>query len=211
MYSKIQFISQGDGAETQKRHIATALDAGCNWVQLRFKNALPKEIAQVAHFAKKLCNRYHATFIINDNTVLAKELDADGVHLGLADMPITQAREILGINKIIGGTANTANDVWRRQQEGCNYIGLGPLRFTPTKKKLSPILGFEGYRQIIQQLPANNVPIYAIGGIATGDVEALSHMGIYGIAVSGLLINHHSPKTLIQQLNESFYDTLKNS
>jgi thiamine-phosphate pyrophosphorylase len=104
---------------------------------------------------------YLATFIINDNVHLAKQLDADGVHLGLSD---EEARLILGKTKIIGGTANTLK-MLQRTAENCDYIGLGPYQFT-TKQHLSPILGLEGYRSIIEQMKAKHPnPIYAIGGI----------------------------------------------
>src|ERR1035437_3375943 len=128
MYSRLQYISQGVTVADQIRNIHQALDAGCEWIQLRFKNSTDKELKKVAEQVKNLCENYNAVFIINDHAELAKEVDADGVHLGLNDASITSARAILGENKIIGGTANTLSDVQKRIHEGCNYIGLGPYR-----------------------------------------------------------------------------------
>ncbi|MNE76174.1 Thiamine-phosphate synthase [compost metagenome] len=120
---------------------------------------------------------------------IAKEIDADGVHLGLTDTSVAEARKILGPTKIIGGTANTLDDVLQRIEEKCDYVGLGPFRFTTTKEKLSPILGLEGYKQIVSELTGRQVsiPIYAIGGIELIDLEDLKHTGVYGVAVSGIV------------------------
>lgn len=98
----------------------------------------------------------------------------------------------LGENKIIGGTANTISDVLQRINEPCDYIGLGPLRFTSTKQQLSPILGFEGYQNIIKNLKEKSIDIpkiFAIGGVVLEDIEILKEIGIYGAAVSGQITN----------------------
>ena len=134
MFSKLQYISQGLTANEQIENIQSALDAVCQWVQLRFKNANEKEFIKVAEQVKTICSSYNATFIVNDRVEDAKTIDADGVHLGLQDMSVTQAQNILGKNKIIGGTANTLSDVMMRLNEKCDYIGLGPFRFTTTKE-----------------------------------------------------------------------------
>ncbi|WP_136667184.1 thiamine phosphate synthase [Flavobacterium sp. H122] len=205
MLSTLQYISQGDTIKEQLNNIHRVLDHGYDWVQLRFKNGTTEDLFTLAESAKLLCDAYCATFIINDHVQLAREIDADGVHLGLADMNITEAREILNAEKIIGGTANTFSEVEQRIAENCNYIGLGPFRFTPTKEKLSPVLGLEGYTDIIKKLKKNKIkiPVYAIGGIEVEDIKPLLKTGIHGIAVSKLLTNP-SKETLIQ-LNEKLY------
>lgn len=210
MYNKLQYISQGDDSLAQQKNIQTALEAGCKWIQLRFKDATASDLMATATFAKSLCAKYQATFIVNDNVAVAKAVDADGVHLGLTDTAIDEARLILGSEKIIGGTANTLEHLLQRQQEGCNYIGLGPLRFTTTKKKLSPILGFEGYHSLIAQAPGLTIPIYAIGGICEQDIAPLLATGVHGIAVSGLLTSNTQPATLINTLNELLYERVEN-
>ncbi len=137
-------------------------------------------------------------------------MDADGVHLGLSDMSVEEARLILGNTKIIGGTANTFEDVLQRTAENCDYIGLGPFQFTTTKQNLSPILGLEGYRTIIEKMKMKNIniPIYAIGGIVLENVESLMETGIHGIAVSSLITQNETPSQLINQLNEKLYVTI---
>ncbi|MCV2486209.1 thiamine phosphate synthase [Flavobacterium sp. SH_e] len=207
MYSKLQYISQGETIEKQLYNIHQALDAGCNWIQMRFKNQAQKDAFTLAEAVKPLCEKYAANFIVNDNLQLTKEIDADGVHLGLTDTKIDEARAFLGASKVIGGTANTFEDIQNHVKNGCNYIGLGPFRFTATKEKLSPILGLSGYFDILQKLKKNKIeiPVYAIGGITLRDVSPLMETGIFGIAVSGIITESDEKEKLIQQLNEKLY------
>jgi thiamine-phosphate pyrophosphorylase len=210
MYNKLQYISQGNTVEEQLSNIRKALDNGCEWIQLRFKTQNTLDLFNLAESAKILCDVFSADYIINDNVHLAQQLDADGVHLGLSDKSISAARSILGNTKIIGGTANTFEDILQRNAENCDYIGLGPFQFTTTKEKLSPILGLEGYRSIMEQMKKHSIeiPIYAIGGIQLKNVESLMETGIHGIAVSGLITQSENPSELITQLNEKLYVTI---
>jgi thiamine-phosphate pyrophosphorylase len=213
MFSKLQYISQGKTPEEHLFNITAALDAGCTWIQLRLKNKQESAVLALAEEVKKSCEAYHACLIINDYVQVAHAVNADGVHVGLTDMVVGRAREIMGTQKIIGGTANTLEDVRKRIAEQCDYIGLGPFRFTATKEKLSPILGAEGYRNIMDTLAAENcqVPVYAIGGITADDVEVIRETGIYGIALSGVITHSGHQKELVQQLNNKLYATLTHS
>lgn len=201
MFEKIQYVSQGETPEEQLVNIAKALDAGCKWIQLRYKNESILEILALAKLVKNICKSYDAKLIINDHVQVAWQIDADGVHLGLDDISVKEARILLKENKIIGGTANTLEDVLQRVEEKCDYIGLGPYQFTTTKKKLSPILGIEGYKNIINELKNRDIeiPIYAIGGIEENDIEKLENTGVYGVAVSGLITNHDHPEVLFRK------------
>lgn len=210
MLSKLQYISQGNTVQEQLHNIQHALDQGCDWIQMRFKNGTSEETFSLAESVKKICHQYDANFIVNDNVSLAKLIDAEGVHLGLNDMPISKAREILGTDKIIGGTANTLEEVINQIENGCDYIGLGPLRFTNTKANLSPILGMKRYQTIMKELRTYNtsIPIYAIGGIHLNDIEMLLATGIYGVAASSLITQSSKEDELIIQLNEKLYGTV---
>lgn len=207
MYNKLQYISQGETIDEQLRNIHQALDAGCNWVQMRFKDQTAKDTFTLAEAVKLLCEEYLANFIVNDDLHLAEQIAADGVHLGLTDTKIDEARAILGSTKIIGGTANTFEDIQNHVKNGCDYIGLGPFRFTATKEKLSPILGLSGYFDILQKMKKNKIeiPVYAIGGITLRDVYPLMETRIHGIAVSGIITESAEKRQLIQQLNEKLY------
>ncbi|MNS35499.1 Thiamine-phosphate synthase [compost metagenome] len=201
-YPKLQYISQGTTAADQYRNITKVLKEGCSWIQLRWKGAPIKDLKVLVQQVLALKQEYTFTFILNDHTRLALDLDLDGVHLGLEDMSVAEARIMLGPDKIIGGTANTLADVQQRIAEGCDYIGLGPYRFTTTKEKLSPVLGLEGYRTILNSIQYKPVPVFAIGGIDKEDIPALMTTGISGIAASGLL-THSAVPEILQLINYS--------
>ena len=207
MYNKLQYISQGETVEQQLYNIHQALDNGCDWIQMRFKNQKPKKTFALAEAVKFLCEEYLANFIVNDDVHLANEFAADGVHLGLTDMNVAQARVLLGKTKIIGATANTFEDIVQQVNNGCDYIGLGPFQFTKTKSNLSPVLGLEGYRSIIGKMKDSGIeiPLYAIGGITLEDIEDLVQTGIHGIAVSGIITKSDQKNKLITELNYNLY------
>lgn len=202
MQSRLQYISCGKSALAQADNIKKALDNGADWIQVRWKHATFHQKLALSEGAVKICKSYQATCIINDSTDIARRVDADGVHLGLTDESISAARTTLGPNKIIGGTANTLTDVLQRIEERCDYIGLGPFRFTSNKEKLSPILRLNGYRHLFSELRKRNVdtpPIFAIGGIELADIENIRNTGAFGIAVSTLVTNQPNLIPLIKE------------
>lgn len=210
MYNRLQYISQGESVEEQLYNIHQALDNGCDWIQMRFKHQKQKKALALAEAVKFLCEEYLANFIINDDVHLAERINADGVHLGLTDMGVAEARAILGKTKIIGATANTFKNIVRQVNNGCDYIGLGPFQHTKTKTNLSPILGLEGYRSITSKIKELqiDIPIYAIGGITLVDVNPLIKTGIHGIAISGIITKSENKQALITQLNEKLYGNI---
>ena len=191
----IQFISHQNDRYSYLDGIRLALEGGCKWVQLRMKDATDDEVRPIAIEAQRLCRENGATFIIDDRVALVKELHADGVHLGKDDMPIAEARQILGDDYIIGGTANTLDDIRRHYASGANYIGCGPFRFTTTKKRISPILGLDGYKSIVEGMKREGIdmPIVAIGGITADDVPSILATSVTGIALSGAILNADNP------------------
>ena len=196
----IQFISHFTEQHTYLDSIRLALEGGIKWVQLRMKDATEDEIISVGTEVRRLCDQYGATFIIDDHVELVHKLKADGVHLGKNDMPIAEARNILGKDIIIGGTANTFEDIAAHYQATANYIGCGPFRFTTTKKGLSPTLGLEGYRSIMTKVKEAgiNIPVVAIGGITAEDIPGIMQTGISGIALSGAILRAENP---IEEIN----------
>ncbi len=200
----LQFISHYTEKYSYIDSVRMALQGGCKWIQLRMKDASDDEVKSVALEAQKLCKEAGATFIIDDRVELVRAIGADGVHLGLNDMPIADARQILGSNFIIGGTANTFADVRAHYEAGANYIGCGPFRFTTTKQKLSPILGFEGYKNIIQQMHQHsiNIPIVAIGGITAADIPSIMQTGVTGIALSSTILRAENPVSEMKRVLE---------
>ena len=192
---KIQFIPHQNERFGYAEGARMALEAGCRWIQLRMKHATDEEVRLTAETLLPLCREHGAIFIIDDRVHLAKELGADGVHLGKNDMPVTEARQLLGEGFIIGGTANTFEDIEALYHAGADYIGCGPFRFTTTKEKLAPLLGLEGYRKLKQQMIDNGIflPVVAIGGITKGDIPDIMSTGVDGIAVSGAVLNAQDP------------------
>ena len=220
---RLQFITHQTERYSYIDSARIALEGGCRWIQLRMKDADETSLEETALIVQKMCKEYDATFIIDDNVHLCKKIKADGVHLGKNDMPIAEARKILGDDFIIGATVNTFDDVIKstRQQDNGqqtlspsphpsphplpypfpspapvpDYFGCGPFRFTLTKKNLAPILGLDGYREIMKKMKENNIdiPLVAIGGITKDDVPELMKTGINGIAISGSVLRAENP------------------
>ena len=208
----IQFITHANERYDYIDGVRMALEGGCRWIQLRMKDTSEEDVLKTAKSTRKLCRKYGAVFILDDYVELVERTGADGVHLGKNDMPIDKARRLLGKDKIIGGTANTFEDVKRIYSAGADYIGCGPFRFTTTKKKLSPILGLDGYRRIIEQMNTYgiNIPIIAIGGILLQDVSDIMQIGVSGVAVSGAILNANNDDTPVTTMKR-FINKLKSN
>lgn len=186
-----QYITQEIPNISHQELVVSACEAGVKWVQLRMKNRPYNECLQVAKESLAITRKYGAKLIINDFLEIALAVGADGVHLGKEDMPVSEAKKAAPAGFIIGGTANTFEDIKKLAEEGANYIGCGPFKFTNTKKKLSPILGLEGYREILRLCRLQKIasPVVAIGGIVPSDIPSLKETGVYGIALASALTN----------------------
>jgi thiamine-phosphate pyrophosphorylase len=206
MIHPLQYISQAPRTGTHIDAIEQVLQAGGKWIQLRIKHQAEAEILPFAKAAQALCEKYGARLIVNDFPHLAKAVNSYGVHLGLQDMPISEARKIIGKHQIIGGTANTFEHILQRVAEGADYIGLGPFRFTRTKESLSPVVGLAGYHKLMEKVRKAGIstPIIAIGGIEAADIPAILETGIYGIAISAALTNQTQTAAVIEEINSKF-------
>ncbi len=180
-----------------------ALKGGCRWIQLRMKDATDEEFLKTGFLVRKMCKVYNATFVIDDRVHLVKTLEADGIHLGKNDMPVDEAKKLLqNDNIIIGGTANTFEDIVQLNNKGADYIGCGPFRYTETKKNLAPLLGIEGYIQIINNMKQHDIsiPVIAIGGITYENVIQIMETGVSGIAISGAILNAEDPEKEMRRI-----------
>lgn len=197
----LQLITHPVNGRSEIEGAKLALEGGCKWVQLRMKETPVEEVKKVALELLPLCKQYEAVIIIDDHVELAKEVGADGVHLGKMDMNPKDARTILGDGFIIGGTCNSFDDILAIKDD-VDYIGCGPFRFTTTKKKLAPVLGLEGYQEIVWKCREQgiNIPIVAIGGITKDDVRKVLHSGPNGIAISGGILSAADPKTETEEI-----------
>ena len=197
----VQFITHYTDKYSYLDSARMALEGGCRWIQLRMKDRPLDEVEAIGREVQALCKHYGAILIIDDHVELAQKLHADGVHLGLKDMPVAEARQVLGEEFLIGGTANTFEDIKRHWQGGADYIGCGPFRYTDTKKNLSPVLGLEGYARLMKQMQEADIalPVVAIGGITRADIPAIMETGVRGIALSGTVLRAEDP---VQEMRE---------
>jgi thiamine-phosphate pyrophosphorylase len=207
---KLHYITQDIPGKPPWLLAEEACKAGIRWVQLRVKNKSDEEWLEIALKVSAVCHKYGTVLIINDHVELARIVCADGVHLGKADMDPGEARVLLGKDKIIGGTANTMKDIERLIGK-VDYIGLGPYRFTETKEKLSPILGLDGFRDIMEQCSDNqlDIPIIGIGGIRKDDIPLLLQTGIHGVAVASGIGKSSSVKKAAEEWVNLLNDPVK--
>jgi thiamine-phosphate pyrophosphorylase len=160
--------------------------AGARWIQLRMKDAPRALWLEDACGAAQACRRHGAILIVNDSVDIALASGADGAHIGGADGAWSEARSALGPDRILGGTVNDLEGAHRASASGClDYAGVGPLRFTPTKRKLASVLGLAGVRHLVAEL--GGIPAWVIGGVTARDLPALQAAGAAGAAVSSAL------------------------
>ncbi|ADV49962.1 thiamine phosphate synthase [Cellulophaga sp. E16_2] len=197
----LHYISQGETPQEHLKNIKSACTAGATLVQLRLKNLSPKKVLKFASEAKEITDHYQTRLIINDHYRIAKEVKADGVHLGRTDTCPSIARKYLESWQIIGGTANTISDCNALIAKNVDYIGVGPYHFTKTKESLSPILGLEGYAAILEKLKTT-IPIIAVGGITVTDVPEILKTGVYGVAVATAITKDFNTITLFKKILE---------
>ncbi len=191
MIEKIQYITQDNAHLSHVEQASAMFDNGIKWVQLRMKDADRKTIFLQAEKIMQQAEKYGAMLILNDAVDLAKELGIKAIHLGLKDMPIDKARKMLGYDVVIGGTANTFEQVQLQMERGADYVGVGPFRFTTTKKNLSPVLGLEGYKILLSEMKKEriDIPVFVVGGVTIADIEPLKQVGVEHFAISGELLN----------------------
>ena len=197
--SRLHFLTQDLKNKTHSSLANIACAAGINWLQFRMKNESNTLMRQAVE-CKRICEAYNATFIVNDFVDVAIRCGADGVHVGKEDIPVKNVRRILNDDFIIGTSSNTLDDVLKAIDDGADYSGIGPFRFTSTKKNLNPIIGLKGLEKVMNELSKRNIqfPLIAIGGIQLIDVKDILNLGVHGIAVSSAL-----------NLSKSFDETVK--
>ncbi len=167
------------GTESLYSQVKKAIDGGVTFVQLREKELAQEAFYKEALEIQALCREKNIPFVINDNVALAKEIDADGVHVGQEDMEAGDVRSLLGPDKIIGVSAHSVEEALLAEKRGADYLGVGAAFSTNSKKDVSCI-SHETIRDICQ---AVQIPVIAIGGINETNVEELKGSGICGVAV----------------------------
>lgn len=199
---KIMFITPNKTKEEIIKECNIVLQEGIKFIQLRMKEASNDEILEVAKQIRPVCDKHCAILTVDDKIELLKSNLFDGVHLGKNDMPIKQAKQITQNKYLLGATCNTIQDVQKAIENGADYLGIGPYRYTTTKQNLAPILGLEGYQDIIKNMRGKNlnIPFYAIGGITLEDLLPLKEIGIFGIALSGAISTATNKQSIIKEI-----------
>lgn len=165
--------------QTIFQQVEETLKGGTTFLQLREKNLSDEEFKSEAEEIKKICAEYKVPFVINDNVELAKEIDADGVHVGQDDMNASNVRQIIGNDKILGVSVQTVEQAILAEKQGADYLGVGAVFSTSTKSDAVEV----PYEMLQKICSAVKIPVVAIGGINKSNVNQLAKSGICGIAV----------------------------
>jgi len=174
-----------------------ALDGGVKAVQLREKDLSGKELFTLAERVARLCQRYQAQLYINDRVDLALAVDAAGVHLGEASMPVRATRSLLGAHHSIGVSTHSLESAHRAEQEGADFIVFGPVYFTPSKADFGAPQGLKALQNIVENI---SLADYAIGGIKADNLLALKRVGSRGVALISAIISAEDPALAAKQI-----------
>jgi thiamine-phosphate pyrophosphorylase len=173
---------------------------GADIIQLREKGGSTRRMIEVAKRMVAVCREAGVPLIVNDRIDVALAADADGVHLGQSDFPIPLARELLGKDKLIGGSAATLEEARICLLEGADYIGFGPVYVTGSKTDAGPVSGPAVLKQVVETIP---LPIIAIGGITADNVAEVMRAGAYGVAVISAVCCQIDPGGATRALREA--------
>ena len=187
------------GDETLYDQVKKALDGGATFVQLREKKLDREDFLAEALEIQKLCREYGVPFVINDEVSIAKDIDADGVHVGQSDMEAVDVRKVLGPDKILGVSAQTVEQAITAEKHGADYLGVGAVFATGSKDDADDV-SHETLKAICE---AVSIPVIAIGGITKDNVSELAGSGICGVAVISAIFGQNDIKKATEDLKAS--------
>jgi thiamine-phosphate diphosphorylase len=185
--------------------VQAALAGGATAVQLRWKAGPLAEAVQTGRALRELCRQAGALFVVNDRVDLALALDADGVHLGVEDLPLGEARQLAGERLILGFSPSTLDQALAAEQAGADYLGIGPVYGTATKADAGPAVGIEHVRQIVQ---AVSIPVVGIGGITASNARPVIEAGAAGVAVISAVVATDDPRAAAAALRAAVDEAL---
>lgn len=184
------------GGERLSRQVGEILQAGATMIQLREKTMGYGEFRREALEILPICRQYGAPLIINDHVTLAKEVDADGVHVGQGDMNIAQARQLLGPDKIVGGSAHNVEEALAAEEAGADYLGCGAVFGSATKTDAGKL----ELSQLKEICRAVSIPVVAIGGVEEANLGQLAGTGIAGVAVVSAIFAQEDKAGAVKRL-----------
>lgn len=179
-----------------------AVKGGADIIQLRDKSLPTSELIKVAVKISAYCKKHKVLFLVNDRVDIAMISDSDGVHLGKEDIPVQEARKLLGRKKIIGGTAHSLKEARQREKEGADYIGYGHIYATGSKYKPEKPKGTRELTKIVKNI---KTPVLAIGGIGIENIPEIKQTGVHGVAVIGAVVKNKDPQNAVRILREAIY------
>jgi thiamine-phosphate pyrophosphorylase len=177
--------------------IEQALDGGVNAIQLREKDLSSKELFSLAERVTRLCQRYNAQLFINDRVDVALAVDAAGVHLGEASMPVAAARSLLGAHRSIGVSTHSLDGARRAERESADFVVFGPVYFTPSKADMGVPQGLKALRIIVENI---SLAVYAIGGIKADNLLEAKSVGSRGVALISAIMSAEDPALEAKQI-----------
>lgn len=200
----LYFITDSTGITKQKLLdvVEQACAGGVTLLQLREKDKTTREYIELARAVHSVTQKYNVPLIIDDRVDVALAADAEGVHVGQADMPVEEARRLMGDKKIIGATTKTVQQAAEAYKQGADYLGVGAIYPTTTKVK-TVITSVETLREIVRAVP---IKVNAIGGLNVDNADILKGSGISGICVVSAIMKSKNPYLAAQMLKEKFYE-----
>jgi thiamine-phosphate pyrophosphorylase len=177
--------------------IEQALDAGVKAIQLREKDLAGRDLFSLAEKASQLCRNYGSSLFVNDRLDIALAVNAAGVQLGNASVPIALARQLLGAQKMIGVSTHSFNEAMEAQRQGADFVLFGPVYFTPSKAAYGAPQGLDKLKEIVGKI---SLPVYAIGGIKLQNILDLRSMGVSGVALISAIMSSDAPKKATSDL-----------
>ena len=196
--SSLYFITDSSNYTEQEflSRVEKALQGGVTLLQLREKDKTTREYIELAQKVHTITKQYNVPLIIDDRVDVALAIDAEGVHVGQSDMPVTLARKLMGENKIVGATTKTVEQAKEAFEQGANYLGVGAIYPTTTKVK-TVLTSTDTLRDICSAVP---IPVNAIGGLNKDNIDILEGIEISGICVVSAIMKADDPKTATEEL-----------
>mgnify|MGYP000574969260 FL=1 len=185
--------------------VQAALAGGATAIQLRWKVGPLAEAVRAGRALRELCREAGALFVVNDRVDLALALEADGVHLGVEDLPLAEARRLAGNRLVIGFSPSTLEEALAAERAGADYLGVGPVYGTATKADAGPAVGLEHVRRIAQ---AVSIPVVGIGGITADNARPVIQAGAAGVAVISAVVAAEDPRAAAAALRAAVDEAL---
>jgi len=203
--SKFHYLTQDLPERSHVEQVKIACEAGVNWIQYRCMTKTTEELIAEINQIAEICDEWGATLILTNHYHLLDKVDAQGVHIEDFEADFLAIRNVIGADKTLGASAtNLGKLLWVQNFGVVDYCGYGPFAYTNTKPNNKPLLGFEGYRALQNELNIN-IPVIAVGGITLADVTPLMETGIYGIAVSSAVNLAINPSSAVKEIYRLIY------